>query len=116
MSPVIHFPAQPAADFQLQEIVTRNGNGIITAWLSSYSEAQARFRIRVRHLRQSPRPWPKTQFRPLGKGLFEIKWKAGRKEFRAIGFDRGDYFVMVIGCIHKQAVYDPHDCLNTAVR
>ena len=102
--------------FRLQEIVGSNGKGVITTWLSGYGDARARFRIRVMRLRQSQRPWPKTEFRPLGKGLFEIKWKAGKKEFRAIGFDRGDCFVMVIGCTHKQNVYDPHDCLNTATR
>ena len=116
MATVIPFPTPSLGGFRLQEIVRGSGKGVITVWLSSYGDARARFRIRVRHLRGTPRPWPKTQFRPLGKGVFEIKWKAGTKEFRALGFDRGDYFVMVIGCTHKQAVYDPHDCLNTANR
>ena len=116
MAPVIQFPKQTGVSFRLQEIAGSSGKGVITAWLSGYGDGRARFRIRVMRLRQSQRPWPKTEFRPLGKGLFEIKWKAGKKEFRAIGFERKDYFVMVIGCTHKQNVYDPHDCLNTAAR
>jgi phage-related protein len=117
MATVIQFPSPPPSSLRLREVVGNNGRGVVTSWLSLHSEARARFRIRVRNLRRIGRvDWPKTQFRHLGNGLAEIKWKAGKKEFRAIGFDHDDHFVMVLGCTHKQNVYDPPDCLNTAAR
>jgi phage-related protein len=114
MATVIQFPAQPPP--RLKEIVRANGEGVITEWLLAHGDARARFRIRITNLRRVPPPWPKTQFRHLGDGIAEIKWKAGKKEFRAIGFDLDGYFLMVIGCTHKQSVYDPRDCLDTAKR
>lgn len=56
----------------------------------------------------------KKQFRYLADGLWEIKWEADKKTWRAIGFDREGHFVMVLGCSHKDGVYEPRNWLNTA--
>ena len=100
--------------FRLQEIVGSQG-GVITNWLSSRPEARATFRIRIKWLRQIKREaWSQNEFRNLGKGIWEIKWKTANVQFRALGFDHARHFVLVIGCAHKQRVYDPHNCVDTA--
>jgi hypothetical protein len=112
MEKVVQFPG---SGFRLSELVGPSGKGLVTSWLSSYPGARAKFRVRVKNLRLTPRTqWPVTQFRSLGSGLSEIKWKFEQKEFRAVGFDHEGFFVMLIGCTHKQNVYDPHNCLTTA--
>ncbi len=114
---VVQFPASLAVSLLLKEVVGANGKGVITVWLADHPGARAKFRIRVMNLRRIPRTdWKKTQFRFLGGGLAEIKWKHSDKEFRAVGFYRGGFFLMLIGCTHKQKVYAPHDWLNTAKR
>jgi hypothetical protein len=115
MRDVLQFPAP--STLRLEELVGANGKGVISTWLSSYPGARARFGVRVRYLRRMPpAQWHKKQFRYLEDGLAEIKWDFGKKEFRAVGFYRGEFFLMVIGCTHKGKVYDPHRWLETAKR
>jgi hypothetical protein len=112
MEPVIQFPA--VTPFKLREIVGGRG-GVITDWLSSRTEARAAFRVRVNNLRKVPRvQWTKNEFRYLGSGLWEIKWKPSNVPYRALGFDSGGYFILVIGCTHKMKAYDPRSCIKTA--
>jgi hypothetical protein len=117
MRNVVQFPAPDPQSLLLKELVGSNGKGVITVWIAAYPGARAKFRIRVTNLRRVPQAqWKKQQFRFLGGGLAEIKWKHADKEFRVVGFYRGGFFLMLIGCIHKQKVYDPHDWLKTAKR
>ena len=117
MKSVVQFRATTVLSLLLKELVGANGKGVITAWIASHPGARAKFRIRVMNLRRIPQAeWKKTQFRFLGGGLAEIKWKHSDKEFRAVGLYRDGFFLMLIGCTHKQRVYDPHDWLNTAKR
>jgi hypothetical protein len=60
--------------------------------------------------------WTKHQFHKLkdADGVSEIKWKAADREWRALGFYKDGYFVMLIGCTHKGDVYDPKSCIETA--
>src|ERR1035438_4417098 len=105
----------PGSGLRLKELVGPSGKGLITSWLSQYPGARAKFRVRVKNLRLTPQTqWTKKQFRGLGNGLFEIKWKFDKKEFRSVGFHHRGFFVMLVGCTHKQNVYDPHNCLETA--
>lgn len=107
---------QTISSLRLREI-SRNGIGRLTVWFLDNRGARAKFRIRVQHLRKIERAdWSWKQFHGLDGGLSEIKWKAGNKQFRAIGFDRGGHFVMVIGCTHKMNIYDPVSCLDSALR
>lgn len=109
---VVHFPG---SDLRLRELVGPSGRGLIASWLSSYPGARAFFRVRVKNLRLTPKVnWNKQQFRNLGNGLSEIKWVFSDKQFRAVGFYHQGCFVMLLGCTHKQGVYDPPNCLQTA--
>jgi phage-related protein len=114
---VVQFPVTVAVQLLLEELVGVSGTGVITTWLAANHGARAKFRVRVHHLRRIPRAeWNKKQFRYLGNGLAEIKWKHSDKEFRTVGFFRSGFFLMLLGCTHKQGVYNPHDWLNTAKR
>ncbi|SRR6266568_386801 len=113
MLKVAELPKPP--HLRLRQIAGVGGVGVISKWLKQYPSSRARFRIRVEYLAKIPRTeWTLKQFRPLGGGLFEIKWEDDDIPFRALGFDRGGYFVMVLGCTHKQKVYDPKNCIATA--
>ena len=109
-------PQAQVSTLRLREI-SRNGVGRLTTWFSDNRGARAKFRIRVQHLAKiASKDWTWQQFHSLGDGISEIKWKTGNKQFRAIGFDRDGFFVMVIGCTHKMKVYDPPECLKSAIR
>jgi hypothetical protein len=114
---VLQFRAQsPAESLRLRE-VAKEGVGEISQWFAENKGARAKFRIRVQHLLKMLRTdWNVAQFRKLDDGLAEIKWKCGKKQFRAIGFDFSGSFVMVLGCTHKMNVYAPSECLKTAQR
>lgn len=64
--------------------------------------------------------WTYPDVRPLkGKqsGLKELRWVSGKKQHRLIGRETSDHvFLFLIGCTHKQQVYDPVDALDTAVK
>ena len=115
MDNVVQFPSKGSSNLELQELVGSNNRGVISSWLTA--EMRARLRVRVLNLRKFNRAeWPKTQFRYLGDGVWEIKWKSGKVQCRALGFDRNAYFVMVLGCTDKDNVYDPANCVDTAKR
>jgi hypothetical protein len=108
--------AKPGNSLPLRQMVSGRG-GVISEWLKSAPASRATFRNRVKYLRKMKRlDWNKKQFRTLQKGVAEIKWKCGKKTWRALGFDHGGYFVLVNGCTHKDGVYDPRDWLETAIR
>ena len=90
---------------------------MFSRWLEKAPGALARFRVRVRDLDKVPQTeWNKRQFRYLKgyKRLAEIKWKWSDREWRGFGyFDAEGYFVLVMGCTHKES-YDPPNCLDTA--
>jgi hypothetical protein len=70
--------------------------GEITAWLAGSAEARAAFRVRVVNMALTPRAcWHKKQFRKIAGELYELKWKAEKCEWRALGFDYEKHFVMV---------------------
>jgi hypothetical protein len=60
--------------------------------------------------------WKYPDFVRLDDGLGEIRWKFDKKQYRLIGCswkDPGGY-LLLIGCTHKQQVYDPPDAIATA--
>jgi putative component of toxin-antitoxin plasmid stabilization module len=110
----VQLPGPPY--LRLKQIAGIDKIGVITNWLKKEPAARARFRVRVEYLAKFPETERnKKQFRHLGKGLYEIKWESG-KPYRALGYNEGGYFVMVLGCTHKDKVYDPPNCKTTAAR
>lgn len=50
------------------------------------------------------------------RGLGELRWQSGKKQHRLLGFFANGSWHAVIGCTHKQNIYDPRDALTTAVK
>jgi len=44
----------------------------------------------------------------------ELKWKAGNKQYRLLGFFQKGHWYALIGCTHKQQRYNPASALDTA--
>lgn len=106
-APIVYLRVQQATDAQ--------GRGLITEWLSRQGEARAKFHTRLKYFAKIPRAdLNKKQFRHIEDGIWEIKWEAGNKQWRALGFDHAEWFVMVLGCTHKDGVYDPRDWKKSA--
>lgn len=87
-------------------------DGVISTSIGN-GEARANMRTRVTNLARIPRvEWDKKHFRSLDipncSGIYELKWKAEGKQFRAAGYDHPEgYFVMVLLFTHKGKVYNP---------
>jgi hypothetical protein len=60
------------------------------------------------------RVWKGPQYKPLSKGVGELRWFSEGKQQRLLGFFQGDAWIALIGCKHKQQVYSPPGCLETA--
>ena len=100
---------------RLKQLQKLSGSGVLDDELNGYSTARADFRVRVLYLQKIPRTeWNIKLFRGLGNKLFEIKWKSGKVQWRALGYDADGYFVIVKVCTHKDDVYDPANCKDKA--
>ena len=58
--------------------------------------------------------WVMPHYRALGEGIGELRWQAGKRQHRLLGFFDGDTWYAVLGCTHKQRVYQPPSSLETA--
>jgi len=60
--------------------------------------------------------WRFPEFRKLDDGLGEIRWKSDKKQHRVIGcsWKNPAGYLLLIGCTHKQNIYNPPDALTTA--
>jgi hypothetical protein len=62
--------------------------------------------------------WKYPEFKRLDDGLGEIRWKCDKKQHRVIGcsWKNPSGYLLLIGCTHKQEIYDPPDAIQTAGR
>jgi hypothetical protein len=98
--------------------VSPAGNNKIEDWyvgLSTQEKADADTFLR---LMRKTRDWQMPSYRPSLAGvkrIGELRWTSQKRQHRLLGFfgDGGVWYALV-GCIHKQQVYDPRDALNTA--
>ncbi len=104
----------PLPSLRLKHVEDLQEKGVLVTSLNAVQRAD--FRVRVQYLQKMPRAlWNKQLFRSLGDKLYEIKWKSGKVQVRALGYDRSDgFFVVVKICTHKMNVYTPPDCIKTA--
>lgn len=115
---MIQAPQPAGPTLRLAELRKRGVRvGIISSWIGE-GEARASMRARVKHLARIPRAeWDTKHFRRLSipqcTGIYELKWKAEKKQFRVAGYDYKGFFVMVLGFTHKGNVYDPPGWKNT---
>jgi len=48
------------------------------------------------------------------KGVGELRWQSGKKQHRLLGFFLAGVWIAVVGCTHKQQIYNPANALDTA--
>jgi hypothetical protein len=61
--------------------------------------------------------WTMPDYRPKLKShgaIGELRWQSDSKQHRLVGYLKGGTFFALIGCIHKQQIYNPSDALDTA--
>lgn len=110
------------AEWMFCDFSTATGNPI-KDWVTGLSEDGENIfwsMLKINRRVQNPIHW--TQLRYL-KGeakkhrLWELRFKADGKAYRVIGFfgQKRKTAILLIGCFHKQNVYDPPDAINTAI-
>lgn len=99
--------------------VSPAGNNKIADWyngLSMQGKADADEFLRNMRMTQN---WQMPMYRwrlKGGEGLGELRWESERKQHRLLGFFFQGHWCAVQGCTHKQQVYKPPECLDTARR
>ncbi len=108
------------ADAQLKPIlcyVSPAGNNKIADWYEALSvEERADADEFIKNMRKT-KEWKMPNYRPKltgYKGLGELRWPSEKKQHRLVGYLKGGAFFALIGCTHKQKIYDPADALTTA--
>lgn len=96
----------------------------IEDWLSGLSmKVRAEFEVLLSNLAVTAE-WDERDVRPLrggkakGKGLREICFKVGGVQHRVIGCSgpQQKQFTLLIGCSHKDQIYDPPSAIETAIK
>ena len=71
--------------WQFRALKTQSGN-VITDWLGSDAQFQARCDSYLRRLQNLPMPWPFPYYGPLGDGVGEIRFDLRKVEHRLYGY------------------------------
>lgn len=99
--------------------VSPAGNNKISEWYSGLSVGErADADEFIKNMRRT-KDWRMPAYRPRLKGhggLGELRWFSQNKQHRLVGYLKGGTFFALIGCTHKQNIYDPADALSTADR
>jgi hypothetical protein len=99
--------------------VSPAGNNKISDWYSSLSpQGKADADEFLKNMRRT-REWHMPDYRPRlrdGEGLGELRWLSENKQHRLLGFFMKGYWYAVIGCTHKQQIYDPPEAIDTGKR
>jgi len=108
------------ADEQLKPIqchVSPAGNNKIADWYSGLlPQEQADADEFIRNMRKT-KDWKLPDYRPKlrgYRGLGELRWVSENKQHRLVGYLKSGTFFALIGCTHKQQIYNPPDALATA--
>ena len=99
--------------------VSPAGNNKIADWYDALPiQERADADEFIKNMRKTAE-WTMPNYRPRLKGhksRGELRWQSGKRQHRLIGYLKGGAFFALIGCTHKQRVYDPVDALETAER
>jgi hypothetical protein len=98
------------------DYVSDAGTNLIAEWYCGISvESRAMFDDLLDAMSKTS-TWRKPFFKTLGDGLGEIRWKCDNKQHRVIGcwWKNPNGYLLLIGCTHKQNIYDPPDAIKRA--
>jgi hypothetical protein len=112
---------------QIRCYISPGGKAKIAEWrdgLSTQERADADAFIRMMRMVTDWRPpYYRPQLRSIKgvkasqvRGLGELRWISGNKQHRLLGFFGEGVWYAVLGCTHKQNIYNPADALATAVK
>jgi hypothetical protein len=113
-----------AAEWMFCDFSPAPGKNPIQDWVDGLSEyAEEMFWSVLKSNRKVPIPLHWTQLRYLeGEAkehrLWELRFTADKKKYRVIGIfspDTRKRAILLIGCSHKQNVYDPPAAIETAI-
>lgn len=69
----------------------------LVEWLSGDKALHAKADVTMRRLQHMLPPWPMPYYRPLGKGVGEIRFDSTNVEHRAYGYFIGRQFIVMFG-------------------
>lgn len=99
--------------------VSPAGNNKIADWYSGLSAQERADTDEFLKDMRMTRKWEMPLYRPRlknGDGLGELRWPSEGKQHRLLGFFSEGFWYAVQGCTHKQQIYKPPECLDTAKR
>lgn len=105
--------------WRFEDYLLPSGNNPIEEWLDDEGPSvEADFDASLKYL-SITKVWSYPEYKPLGSGLGEIRFKTNKVQYRVVGCHGkkgGGLFVLLIGCSHKEGVYQPPNALDTAAR
>lgn len=99
--------------------VSPAGNNKIADWYQGLSVGEKAAADELLKNMRRTRDWGMPFYRlrlKNGEGLGELRWESEGKQHRLLGFFFNGYWCAVQGCTHKQQIYKPAQCLETAKR
>jgi hypothetical protein len=97
--------------WQLKQFRSASGREVISDWRRKDLSPGRRSGMDLFLKRIVTMPdWPSEICKPLKghTGYWELRWTSEKVEHRILGYKELESFVMLVGCTHKQRVYDPH--------
>jgi hypothetical protein len=97
--------------------VSPAGNNKIEDWYGGLSVQERSDADEFIKIMRKTKDWKKPDYRPKlsgYRGLGELRWSSEKKQHRLIGYLQDGAFYALVGCTHKQQVYNPADALDTA--
>ena len=103
------------------EVVSWGDKGFLAEWCKDELdvEAQAEFDNLLITLAAEPRvSWSMPDFKPLGGGICELRFKVSGKAYRPLGCDGPgpNQFTILIGAYKKMKKWTPQDARQTAMK
>ena len=103
----------------IQCYVSPAGNNKIAQWYAGLSAQEKADTDEFLKAMRKTRRWEMPNYRPRlknGEGIGELRWHSERKQHRLLGFFGHGYWCALVGCTHKQQIYNPPDALEAAKR
>jgi hypothetical protein len=97
--------------------VSPAGNNKIRDWHDSLSTQEKADADTFLRLMRKTRNWQLPNYRPRlanVKKIGELRWTSVKRQHRLLGFFGDGVWYALVGCTHKQQIYDPPDALSTA--
>ena len=120
---VIKFPSE--GHWRFWDYVSPAGNNLIKEWVQGLSgEAQLFFNSILKNIRNTDRPQEWISFKGFLSGkyrkekIWELEFISDKRQYRVLGvFGPGrKEATLLVGCYHKQRVYQPPNALDEAVK